>query len=204
MSTQEPEWQISRQKAERFFVAVEATYRAKNSYHNSMHAADVVQAALLILRAAPNSVDFTKLEVFSLICAAAVHDLGHPGFTNDFLINTQHLNAIVYNDRSVNENFHVSSAFRIVSQDKGANIFSGLSRADYVQVGAACFALLSYPDPSSPMHLLGHPDACSRSLLLSGQCIRKHCCWFVGRASSAYSCACIPLCVPCHSQQNSD
>jgi len=133
-STQEPDWVISRQKAERFFVAVEATYRGDNSYHNSVHAADVAQAAMIILKAGQSSVAFSKLEVFSLICAAAVHDLGHPGYTNDFLINTAHPNAIVYNDRSVNENFHVSSAFRIVSQSEDTNIFSGLSRADYVQV----------------------------------------------------------------------
>jgi len=131
---QEPNWVISRQKAERFFVAVEATYRGDNSYHNSVHAADVAQAAMIILKAGQNSVAFSKLEVFSLICAAAVHDLGHPGYTNDFLINTAHPNAIVYNDRSVNENFHVSSAFRIVSQSEETNIFSGLSRAEYVQV----------------------------------------------------------------------
>lgn len=131
---QEPQWVISRTKAERFFVAVEATYRGDNSYHNSVHAADVAQAAMMILKAGQNSMAFSKLEVFSLICAAAVHDLGHPGYTNDFLINTQHHNAIVYNDRSVNENFHVSSAFRIVSQSEETNIFSGLSRAEYVQV----------------------------------------------------------------------
>lgn len=131
---QEPSWVINRQKAERFFVAVEATYKGDNHYHNSTHAADVAQAAMIILRAGQNSLNFTKLEVFSLICAAAVHDLGHPGFTNDFLINTQHVNAITYNDRSVNENFHVSCAFRIVTQSEETNIFSGLSRAEYVVV----------------------------------------------------------------------
>lgn len=131
---QEPNWVINRQKAERFFVAVEATYKGDNHYHNSTHAADVAQAAMIILRAGQNSLNFTKLEVFSLICAAAVHDLGHPGFTNDFLINTQHVNAITYNDRSVNENFHVSCAFRIVTQSEETNIFSGLTRAEYVVV----------------------------------------------------------------------
>ena len=131
---QEPDWVINRKRAEHFFVAVEATYMRDNSYHNSVHAADVAQAAMIILKAGNNAVALSKLEVFSLICAAAVHDLGHPGYTNDFLINTQHPNAIVYNDRSVNENFHVSSAFQIVSQSEETNIFSGLSRAEYIQV----------------------------------------------------------------------
>lgn len=115
-------------------MAVEETYKQDNKYHNSVHAADVAQAAMIILKAGRSTVAFTKLEIFSLVVAAAVHDLGHPGYTNDFLINTQHPNAIVYNDRSVNENFHVSSAFRIVSHSEEANIFWGMPRGDYVQV----------------------------------------------------------------------
>ena len=55
------------------------------------------------------------------------------GFTNDFLINTRHPNAIIYNDRSVNENFHVSCAFRL-AQLPETNIFEGLSRQEFVQV----------------------------------------------------------------------
>ena len=138
LQLQEPSWVINRQKADCFFVAVEETYKQDNAYHNSMHAADVAQAAMIILKAGRSTVAFSKLEIFSLIIAAAVHDLGHPGYTNDFLINTQHPNAIVYNDRSVNENFHVSSAFRIVTQSEEANIFSGMLRKDFVQVSCGC------------------------------------------------------------------
>ena len=61
------------------------------------------------------------------------------GFTNDFLINTRHPNAIIYNDRSVNENFHVSCAFRL-AQLPETNIFEGLSRQEFVQV--------RWPNPS--------------------------------------------------------
>ncbi|KAL3146015.1 hypothetical protein ABBQ38_015372 [Trebouxia sp. C0009 RCD-2024] len=150
----EPSWVINRQKAERFFVAVEATYKGTNHYHNSTHAADVAQAAMIILKAGPNSLNFTKLEVFSLICAAAVHDLGHPGFTNDFLINTQHANAITYNDRSVNENFHVSCAFRIVSQSEETNIFSGLTRAEYVVARRLIVNAVLATDMTQHMRLL--------------------------------------------------
>lgn len=150
----EPSWVINRQKAERFFVAVEATYKGNNHYHNSTHAADVAQAAMIILRAGQTTLNFTKLEVFSLICAAAVHDLGHPGFTNDFLINTQHVNAITYNDRSVNENFHVSSAFRIVSQSEETNIFSGLSRAEYIVARRLIVNAVLATDMTQHMRLL--------------------------------------------------
>lgn len=161
---QEPSWVINRQKAERFFVAVEATYKGDNHYHNSTHAADVAQAAMIILRAGQNSLNFTKLEVFSLICAAAVHDLGHPGFTNDFLINTQHVNAITYNDRSVNENFHVSCAFRIVTQSEETNIFSGLSRAEYVVVS-------EHPPGMSALHALCMVDGTPSTSALHAFCL---------------------------------
>eukprot|EP00891_Asterochloris_glomerata_P008654 jgi/Astpho2/8654/e_gw1.00126.42.1_t len=127
-----PHWNIKRARAEAFFAAVEQTYESRNAYHNSTHAADVTQGAVLMLRAG-NAANFSKLEVFSLIVAAAVHDLAHPGFTNDFLINTRHPNAIIYNDRSVNENFHVSCAFRL-AQLPETNIFEGLSRQEFVQV----------------------------------------------------------------------
>lgn len=143
LHVQEPSWVINRQKADCFFVAVEETYKQDNAYHNSMHAADVAQAAMIILKAGRSTVGFSKLEIFSLIIAAAVHDLGHPGYTNDFLINTQHPNAIVYNDRSVNENFHVSSAFRIVMQSEDANIFAGMGRKDFVQVCSHSVRLLN-------------------------------------------------------------
>ncbi len=38
----------------------------------------MLQGAVLMLRAG-NAANFSKLEVFSLIVAAAVHDLAHPG-----------------------------------------------------------------------------------------------------------------------------
>ena len=38
----------------------------------------LLQGAVLMLRAG-NAANFSKLEVFSLIVAAAVHDLAHPG-----------------------------------------------------------------------------------------------------------------------------
>jgi hypothetical protein len=41
------------------------------------------------------------MEIFCVIIAAAVHDLGHPGVNNDYLVRTRDKTAIVYNDRWV-------------------------------------------------------------------------------------------------------
>jgi hypothetical protein len=75
--------------------------------------------------------DFTDLDLISLFISAAIHDLGHPGYTNNFLINTKHELAIKYNDQSVLENFHVSEGFNIIFNKQGCNIFENMSNDDY-------------------------------------------------------------------------
>ena len=57
---------------------------------------------------------FSELEVFAALIAAAVHDVDHPGKNNQFLIETGHELAILYNDNSVLENHHLAMAFRIM------------------------------------------------------------------------------------------
>ena len=52
---------------------------------------------------------FTPTEAFAAIIAAAVHDVGHPGHTNTFLMKTGHEYALLYNDRSVLENYHAAT-----------------------------------------------------------------------------------------------
>eukprot|EP00842_Homolaphlyctis_polyrhiza_P004345 jgi/Hompol1/4911/HPOL_002090-RA len=69
---------------------------------------------------------FTKLEIFSLCIASAVHDLDHPGVGNAFLIQTSHPIAILYNDIAVLESHHASKAFEI-ARSSDANIFSSLT-----------------------------------------------------------------------------
>lgn len=39
--------------------------------------------------------------------------------------------ALTYNDRSVNENMHVSLAFKLAAEDPDLNIFAHFSRAEY-------------------------------------------------------------------------
>lgn len=55
----------------------------------------------------------TRMERFCAIFAAAIHDLGHPGLNNDFLVRSRDEQAVVYNDRSVNENMHCARAFQL-------------------------------------------------------------------------------------------
>ena len=64
-------------------------------------------------------------EGLSLLLAAAIHDFDHPGFTNSFLIATGDPLAILYNDRSVLENHHVASAWKLMMSDKKHQFLAG-------------------------------------------------------------------------------
>lgn len=55
-------------------------------------------------------------QIFAALLAAAVHDVGHPGLTNQFLMATQSPLATLYNDQSVLENHHAATAFKIMQQ----------------------------------------------------------------------------------------
>lgn len=116
-------WKINRRTMENFLQRVESEYKP-NSYHNNIHATDVTQTAAIILQSFAKQVtDIPKLDTFCIIMASAVHDLGHLGVNNDFLINSKHQRATTYNDKSVNENYHVSRAFDIARNNHGCNVF---------------------------------------------------------------------------------
>jgi hypothetical protein len=76
----------------------------------------------------------SKIERFAIILASAVHDLGHPGVNNAFLVRSRDQQALMYNDRSVNENMHASLAFRLAAEEPGLNLFASFSEAEYEQV----------------------------------------------------------------------
>ena len=59
--------------------------RAECPYHNSTHAADVVQALVFLLCEDGLVHKFTPLELAAGLIAAVIHDVGHPGVNNQFL-----------------------------------------------------------------------------------------------------------------------
>ena len=48
------------------------------------------------------------------LVAAAVHDVDHPGRNNQFVVNSGHELALLYNDNAVLENHHLAVAFKIM------------------------------------------------------------------------------------------
>eukprot|EP00069_Balaena_mysticetus_P006699 bmy_18725T0 len=73
----------------------------------------------------------TELEIFAIIFSAAIHDYEHTGTTNNFHIQTRSDPAILYNDRSVLENHHLSAAYRLLQEDEEMNILVNLSKDDW-------------------------------------------------------------------------
>lgn len=61
------------------------------------------------------------------MCAAA-HDIGHPGFSNEFLVQTQHELALRYNDSAPLENMHSARLFEILL-DPSTNIIGRLEES---------------------------------------------------------------------------
>ncbi|XP_065591732.1 3',5'-cyclic-AMP phosphodiesterase 4A-like [Cyrtonyx montezumae] len=112
----------------RFSRALEERYRRDVAYHCSLHAADVLHAAHVLLRCNALRAAFSELEVLAALFAAAIHDVDHPGVTNQFLISTNSALARLYEAQSVLEQHHVAVGFRLLRED-GCDIFQNLSAA---------------------------------------------------------------------------
>lgn len=90
-----------------------------NPYHNSRHAADVLQTLHMILTSGglmPGYAD--QLTLLGCYLAAVVHDFEHVGRSNDYLVNTHDTLAIRYNGGLIRAAVHMSSrdAFIVVTR----------------------------------------------------------------------------------------
>uniref|UniRef100_G1PLS3 Phosphodiesterase n=1 Tax=Myotis lucifugus TaxID=59463 RepID=G1PLS3_MYOLU len=131
-----------------FLDALETGYgKYKNPYHNQIHAADVTQTVHCFLLRTGMVHCLSEIEVLAIIFAAAIHDYEHTGTTNSFHIQTKSECAILYNDRSVLENHHISSVFRMM-QDDEMNIFINLTKDEFVELRALVIEMVLATDMS--------------------------------------------------------
>ncbi|KAJ3362262.1 High affinity cAMP-specific 3',5'-cyclic phosphodiesterase 7A [Allomyces javanicus] len=110
-----------------FLLSVEAGYLATNPYHNALHAADVTASMNYYLTRARLQPAIPTDEVFAALTAALIHDLGHPGFNNQFLINISDRLALQYNDQAVLEHYHCSLAFAIMQSSPSFDLMAGFT-----------------------------------------------------------------------------
>ncbi|EUR66213.1 hypothetical protein PFBG_04503 [Plasmodium falciparum 7G8] len=102
-------------------------YEMKNGYnnvpyHNSIHAAMVTHHCNVLVSNLNTANILRDNELGALFVASLGHDIGHFGRTNIFLKNCCNFLSIIYNDKSILENYHCSYLFNILLKDEN-NIF---------------------------------------------------------------------------------
>ncbi|CAO1311194.1 unnamed protein product [Diamesa hyperborea] len=116
-----------------WLIVIESHYHNSNTYHNSTHAADVMQATACYLQQLANR-DLRlmdRLDEATALIAAATHDIDHPGRSSAFLCNSDNSLALLYNDICVLESHHAATTFRLTTSDDKINIFKNLDREMY-------------------------------------------------------------------------
>ncbi|KAL6426588.1 hypothetical protein ACFW04_009181 [Cataglyphis niger] len=114
-----------------WLAIIEHNYNADNSYHNSTHAADVLQATARFMQSERLKEILEPLDEVAALVAAAAHDIDHPGRSSQFLCNANNRLAILYNDLSVLESHHAALTFRLSLSDDDVNIFKNLESDAY-------------------------------------------------------------------------
>lgn len=99
-----------------FYTLVRSKYREENPYHRFEHALDVCQTVHRFLQLTNATSFLRSTDRMGLLIAALVHDIGHLGVNNQFLIETNHELAQRFNDRSPLENYHCYEFFLISNE----------------------------------------------------------------------------------------
>uniref|UniRef100_H2TT27 Phosphodiesterase n=1 Tax=Takifugu rubripes TaxID=31033 RepID=H2TT27_TAKRU len=136
-----------------FMMTLEDHYHADVAYHNNIHAADVVQSTHVLLSTPALEAVFTDLEILAALFASAIHDVDHPGVSNQFLINTNSELALMYNDSSVLENHHLAVGFKLLQEDN-CDIFQNLSKKQRQSLRKMVIDMVLATDMSKHMNLL--------------------------------------------------
>ena len=123
------------EKLDAFLYSVANQYLTTTLYHNSLHGADITQTICVFFNNSnAEEICHTKaIDLLSIIIAGLGHDIGHPGLTNTFQVNSLSEMAITYNDISCLENFHLAKLFKTLRKDE-TNIFEKLSTQDFKKI----------------------------------------------------------------------
>jgi len=118
----------------RYLLKIEEGYK-NVPFHNYVHAADVTHGTAYFMVQAAVTSHISPFDFFCMALGAAIHDFEHPGYNNAFLVASKDPIAILYNDSSVLENFHISSSWRLMLRDE-FNPFEGFSNEQYNEARA--------------------------------------------------------------------
>lgn len=129
----------------------------QNPYHNSAHAADVVNSVHYLIHVQSQGkiqALLTEKEFFASMFAAAIHDFRHPGKTNMFMIKSRDIVALQFSDSSVLERMHLSESFLIMNAPK-CNIFENFNETQFTITRKAIIEMVLATDLSAHLPLVG-------------------------------------------------
>eukprot|EP00740_Mantoniella_antarctica_P017480 CAMPEP_0181391194 /NCGR_PEP_ID=MMETSP1106-20121128/25907_1 /TAXON_ID=81844 /ORGANISM="Mantoniella antarctica, Strain SL-175" /LENGTH=377 /DNA_ID=CAMNT_0023512193 /DNA_START=91 /DNA_END=1220 /DNA_ORIENTATION=- len=144
---------IPEAKLVRWLRRTEEGYNAV-PYHNSVHAADVLQTFNHFLMNGGMLQWMSPLELFASLFSCIVHDFKHPGVNNNFLALTEDMLALRYNDKSILENHHVAEAFLLV-RDESINVLEGLQGPQRAEFRSLCISLVLATDMAHHFNFVG-------------------------------------------------
>ena len=119
------ELSITPDRLRSFIVDMQGCYM-DNPYHNFRHGFDTMQTVYCFLKECGAERWLSTLDKFSLLVAAYSHDARHPGVTNQFMIASGQPLAVLYNDKSVLENYHSRNTFQLLRK-KESNIMENFT-----------------------------------------------------------------------------
>ncbi|KAG1703388.1 hypothetical protein DVH05_007336 [Phytophthora capsici] len=154
------EFRVDRVVLRNFLYVLDDGY-VSNPYHNSSHAADVVNSVnFLITTLADGQIrdTLTNLEFYAALVAAAIHDFRHPGKSNNYLIKAKHDLALQYNDRSILESMHLAETFFIM-RNPLCDIFGRMKDKPYREIRKAIIEMVLSTDLSMHLQLVGNLKA---------------------------------------------
>ena len=122
-------------KLDSFLISITNQYFATTLYHNSLHGSDITHTICLFFNNSnAEEVCHTKaIDLLSIIVSGLGHDIGHPGLTNNFQVNSLSDLAITYNDNSCLENYHLAKLFKTLRKED-TNIFEKLTTQDFKKI----------------------------------------------------------------------
>ena len=146
-------WGLDATLVSNFVREVERGYFAI-PYHSSTHAADVLQHTYHMITQTHIGLSLTDLDMLILLVAAAVHDYGHPGVSNQYLTTTFSPLALQYNDKNVLESYHIASIFLLMQAKPECNIFQHMDPATYRKARKMLIDLVLATDLASHFDIL--------------------------------------------------
>ena len=94
----------------------------------------------------------TDLEQAVLLISGFVHDTDHPGYNNQYLVNTRDILALTYNDKSVLENHHIAIAFDTMLKDPSTCIYENFDVVGFKSMREDMINLVLSTDMAKHFH----------------------------------------------------